>query len=418
MTRKLQHMPPVVIATVSDLGRLQTLSRISVLPGDGFGLTLTGSFQMAPLNRGLSLDPVVDFFAFYVPKRHIYGDDWNDFIEQGVDSSITFPGRTYTAAHGRNGYWQPVGTHPQSTTDGYHRIWNEYFRPPTTIAERTDTYVETPDEALFGWEIAHLREPWNTGTTGDLDASDYTVPAVTEVSLYDFSQTQGRLKSETKRQFEGVRYRDVIKALGGRANPDADKRPTLVWKGDTIGSGYDVDGSDTGSLGQFTGRSKKPFRFHIPRWFVPEHGDIWIMACARMPAVNQNARNPLDLKVSPSYTECAGDYDVLSNMPPVEMFADEWFWNGSGALSLGTMPYGMWYNWQAPSIHSQYSLVTGFPWMELTPTNNDQVHLINPYEYDNMFAASSLRHWNMQAIANIEVARYSGDPLDSIYAGT
>lgn len=31
-------------------------------------------------------------FVFFVPYRHIYGDDWILFIEDGVDEIVTFGG--------------------------------------------------------------------------------------------------------------------------------------------------------------------------------------------------------------------------------------------------------------------------------------------------------------------------------------
>src|SRR5258708_12554327 len=37
-------------------------------------------------------------------------------------------------------------------------------------------------------------------------------------------------------------------------------------------SGYDVDGTDQTSLGQFSGRVQQTYKHSVPRFFVPEHG--------------------------------------------------------------------------------------------------------------------------------------------------
>src|SRR2546430_1750506 len=39
-------------------------------------------------------------------------------------------------------------------------------------------------------------------------------------------------------------------------------------------SGYDVDGTDQTSLGQFSGRVQQTYKHSVPRFFVPEHGTM------------------------------------------------------------------------------------------------------------------------------------------------
>ena len=75
---------------VGQIGALQTLSTIPVVAGDTLDINLQGVFRLSPLRRNLYLDCMVDLFAFYVPHRHIYGDDWVDFVRQGTDETVTF----------------------------------------------------------------------------------------------------------------------------------------------------------------------------------------------------------------------------------------------------------------------------------------------------------------------------------------
>src|SRR5438132_9741173 len=48
-------------------------------------------------------------------------------------------------------------------------------------------------------------------------------------------------------------------------------------------SGYDVDGTDQSSLGQFSGRVQQTYKHSVPRFFVPEHGIMFTLALVRFP---------------------------------------------------------------------------------------------------------------------------------------
>src|SRR5437762_1914851 len=40
-----------------------------------------------PLRRGLAIDSTVDIFTFYVPHRHVYGEQWIKFMKDGVNAT-------------------------------------------------------------------------------------------------------------------------------------------------------------------------------------------------------------------------------------------------------------------------------------------------------------------------------------------
>src|SRR5690349_22699209 len=75
--------------------------------------------------------------------------------------------------------------------------------------------------------------------------------------------------------------------LGIPAEPlfrsDADNRPLLVMRSNLWASGYDVDGTDQTSLGQFSGRVQQTYKHSVPRFFVPEHGTMFTLALVRFP---------------------------------------------------------------------------------------------------------------------------------------
>src|SRR5438552_19187684 len=59
--------------------------------------------------------------------------------------------------------------------------------------------------------------------------------------------------------------------------------PLLVMRSNLWASGYDVDGTDQTSLGQFSGRVQQTYKHSVPRFFVPEHGTMFTLALVRFP---------------------------------------------------------------------------------------------------------------------------------------
>src|SRR5476651_2477333 len=62
------------------IGRLITISTTPVIAGDSFEMDAVGALRLSPLRRGLAIDSTVDIFTFYVPHRHVYGEQWIKFI--------------------------------------------------------------------------------------------------------------------------------------------------------------------------------------------------------------------------------------------------------------------------------------------------------------------------------------------------
>src|SRR5207237_1168648 len=82
------------------------------------------------------------------------------------------------------------------------------------------------------------------------------------------------LHTDQERDYFMQRYHDVISSFGGKTSYDADNRPLLVMRSNLWASGYDVDGTDQTSLGQFSGRVQQTYKHSVPRFFVPEHGSV------------------------------------------------------------------------------------------------------------------------------------------------
>src|SRR5207237_6497235 len=69
------------------IGRLITISTTPVTAGDSFEMDAVGALRLSPLRRGLAIDSTVDIFTFYVPHRHVYGEQWIKFMKDGVNAT-------------------------------------------------------------------------------------------------------------------------------------------------------------------------------------------------------------------------------------------------------------------------------------------------------------------------------------------
>src|SRR5436189_99653 len=69
------------------IGRLITISTTPVIAGDSFEMDAVGALRLSPLRRGLATDSTVDIFTFYVPHRHVYGEQWIKFMKDGVNAT-------------------------------------------------------------------------------------------------------------------------------------------------------------------------------------------------------------------------------------------------------------------------------------------------------------------------------------------
>src|SRR5206468_12463177 len=91
-------------------------------------------------------------------------------------------------------------------------------------------------------------------------------PSFYTLSLHD-ALPISNLHTDQERDYFMQRYHDVISSFGGKTSYDADNRPLLVMRSNLWASGYDVDGTDQTSLGQFSGRVQQTYKHSVPRFF-------------------------------------------------------------------------------------------------------------------------------------------------------
>src|SRR5437763_499845 len=69
------------------IGRLITISTTPVIAGDPFEMDAVGALRLSPFRRGLAIDSTVDVFTFYVPPRHVFGEQWIKLMKDGVNAT-------------------------------------------------------------------------------------------------------------------------------------------------------------------------------------------------------------------------------------------------------------------------------------------------------------------------------------------
>src|SRR5690625_1767150 len=107
--------------------------------------------------------------------------------------------------------------------------------------------------------------------------------STTSIDIIALQAPHANLDTDQQRHYFMHRSHDVITSLEGITSYDAYHRPLLVMRSNLWASGYDVDGTDQTSLGQFSGRVQQTYKHSVPRFFVPEHGTMFTLALVRFP---------------------------------------------------------------------------------------------------------------------------------------
>tara|TARA_Y100001960_G_C14777183_1_gene884029 strand:+ start:1164 stop:2510 length:1347 start_codon:yes stop_codon:yes gene_type:complete len=419
------------VMSAGKLGQLQTLSAIPVIAGDSFEQNLTGSFRLSQLRRGLAVDANVQLYTFYIPYRHIYGDKWTDMMKDGITSTpiaendvVSSPTwrlsflalNTNSTLVGGSYYTLPVHLRKM-----YQKIYNEYFKLPweaddeRTLAQICYGGANQP-EGDYGFFCGHMKAIWNTMLPPDKAADNQTNSALGTVSgdeaiidLRSFNQSLGQLHSDEERTYFTERYRDIMEGFGGYANPDVDERPKLLMRSELWASGYDVDGTDQTTLGQYSGRVQQNFSHRVPRAYIPEHGMVWTMALVRFPPILATEAHYLNKQSSITYENIAGDPAIVGNATRKTVKMSDLRSMGVTYDDSFDMPHSQWYRTHPNTIHGDYNNLQGFPFLDnygvRAIQSIDEMKKVYNAPYDQMFITNQLGHWNMQAKNNVTVMR-------------
>src|SRR5690625_5583157 len=112
----------------------------------------------------------------------------------------------------------------------------------------------------------------------------------------------------------------------------------IIWA-----SGYDVDGTDLTSLGQFSGLVQQSYKHSVPRFFVPELGTMFTLALVRFPPTATKEIQYLNAKGALTYNDIAGDPVLYGNLPPREISMKDVFRSGDSYEKF-KLAQGQWYS--------------------------------------------------------------------------
>src|SRR6476660_9573320 len=138
------------------IGRLMTISTTPVIAGDSFEMDAVGALRLSPWRRGLAIDSTVDIFTFYVPHRHVYGEQWFKFMKDGVNAT-------------------PL---PTVYTTGY--IDHAAFLG--TIYSDNPNYLNQ-DDARYGFRCCHLKNIWTAPLPPETELSRQMTTSTTAMDI-------------------------------------------------------------------------------------------------------------------------------------------------------------------------------------------------------------------------------------------
>lgn len=394
-----------------EIGRLTTIHAIPVVAGDSFQDRLVGSFRLSPMRRNLSLDPKLELFTFYVPHRHIYGDEWVDFLKKGP-STPTTPNKLSNTGLINGTEAAMLGLSVDETIDvgsqvmnvakwrrlGIKNIWENYFKRPDD---------PNPPSVPSSPYCCHLKRNWNAWSPESRD-DNQTLDVSSGLDILQLNARAASYHVDQKRSLFAQRYRDVVDSFGGKTTADVDQRPTLLAHTSVFGSGYDVDGTSQDSLGQYAGRVTTSFNHYTPRFFVPEHGAIWVVALVRFPPVVNAENNFLETKRDITYEEIACDPVLMANTPRVNhTLADYFSGHDFGAQTLPDMPMtnGNWYREHPNFVNRKFTALQGYPFLKANYIEPDRPWYIRSDVYNSMFQTDQLDHWQVYAKSNAMALR-------------
>src|SRR6478735_9502104 len=238
------------------IGRLITISTTPVIASDSFETDAVGALRLSPLRRGLAIAATVDIFTSYVPHRPAFRGTINP----------------------------DTNKIPKHLFQGYLNIYNNYFKAPW-MPDRTEANPNelNQDDARYGFRCSHLKNIWTAPLPPETELSRQMTTSTTSIDIMGLQAAYANLHTDQERDYFMQRYNDVISSFGGKTSYDADNRPLLVMRSKLWATGYDVDGTDQTSLGQFSGRVQQTYKHSVPRFFVPEHGTMFTLALVRFP---------------------------------------------------------------------------------------------------------------------------------------
>ena len=424
------------------VGAVQTADMVNVSMGDSIESTMKFNIRCAPLRSPILLGMKIDCITFYVPHRHVYGEAWMNLIRQGVDASTVLPARNLAAK-----WWclgdasLGPGNVPAFYVDPFVQIWNEFYRDPSRpeislsdiygLTWSSSSSREHVDLFKFGFPACHIPNIWTSPPKANTSSADHQVAIQgNQLELYDLRRTKARNETEIERQFENIRYRDIVQAaVGEMPNIDTEQRPEVLAHTEAAFDGEDIEGTSEATLGKAVGRMDTQVTHHVPRKFFIEGGSVWTLLLLRFPPIYFDERTMMSKFTSPTYKQISGDPAILASEGPVSLRKRDVF-TGNDNTVLGQVPYGQWHRYQPNRTADYLKNIEGAPFVDSQPpdlpnsplfsgeSGIDMTPYINPNQYDAVFK-SPHKYGHFIVNSAIAMRKLTSTPAveASLYAG-
>src|SRR5260370_42046176 len=196
------------------IGRLITISTTPVIAGDSFEMDAVGAVRLSPLRRGLAIDSTVVIFTFYVPHRHVYGEQRLKFMKDGVNATplptVNTTGYIDHAAFlGTNN--PDTNKIPKHLFQGYLNIYNNYFKPPW-MPDRTEANPNelNHEDARYGFQWCNLNNVCTAPLPPQTDLSRQMPTSTTSIDIMGLQADHANLHTNHDRDNFMQHYDDVI----------------------------------------------------------------------------------------------------------------------------------------------------------------------------------------------------------------
>src|SRR5260221_259512 len=180
-----------------------------------------GALRLSPLRRGLAIDSTVDIFTFYVPHRHVYGEQWIKFMKDGVNAT-PLPTVNTTGYIDHAAFLGTINPDtnkiPKHLFQGYLNIYNNYFKPPW-MPDRTEANPNelNQDDARYGFRCCHLKNIWTgSGNRCKVMPEQHKLRR-RNIIVSIFKSVRGSGSAVVQRQHFSGNERAVV-AIGDRVN--------------------------------------------------------------------------------------------------------------------------------------------------------------------------------------------------------
>src|SRR2546429_12214 len=172
------------------IGRLITISTTPVIAGDSFEMDAVGALRLSPLRRGLAIDSTVDIFTFYVPHRHVYGEQWIKFMKDGVNAT-PLPTVKTTGYIDHAAFFGTINPDtnkiPKHLFQGYLNIYNNYFKAPgMPEGTEADPNELNQDDTRYRLHCCHLKNIWTAPLPAETELSRQMTTSTTSIDIIFF----------------------------------------------------------------------------------------------------------------------------------------------------------------------------------------------------------------------------------------